>query len=146
MVYRGDKVIVSFFFEIIITRLKRMLGVYRLVRIQEGLLSVVLVLALSLVFSACGDSDSRKNADGNESVEHIFRGTVRQVVGDVQLKTLDGESSRLEVGHKFFEGSKLVAEPRASVVISVADGSALKMDGKIIFIRKTRKPFIDTCL
>ena len=130
VVYRGDKVIVSFFFEIIITRLKRMLGVYRLVRIQEGLLSVVLVLALSLVFSACGDSDSRKNANGSESVEHIFRGTVRQVVGDVQLKTFDGESSRLEVGHKFFEGSKLVAEPRASVVISVADGSALKMDGK----------------
>ena len=92
-VYRGEKVIVNFFYEIIITRLKRMFCVYRLKRCQEGLLNVVLVLFLSLVFSACGDSDSRKN-DRDGTAERIFKGTVREIVGEVQLKTFDGESNR----------------------------------------------------
>ena len=128
-VYRGEKVIVNFFFEIIITRLKRMFCVYRLKRCQEGLLNVVLVLFLSLVFSACGDSDSRKN-DRDGTAERIFKGTVREIVGEVQLKTFDGESNRLEVGQKIFEKNKVVVEPNASVVISVSDGSALMVDGK----------------
>lgn len=128
-VYRGEKVIVNFFFEIIITRLKRMFCVYRLKRCQEGLLNVVLVLFLSLVFSACGDSDSRKN-DRDGTAERIFKGTVREIVGEVQLKTYDGESNRLEVGQKVFEKNKVVVEPKASVVISVSDGSALMVDGK----------------
>ena len=128
-VYRGEKVIVNFFYEIIITRLKRMFCVYRLKRCQEGLLNVVLVLFLSLVFSACGDSDSRKN-DRDGTAERIFKGTVREIVGEVQLKTFDGESNRLEVGQKIFEKNKVVVEPNASVVISVSDGSALMVDGK----------------
>lgn len=128
-VYRGEKVIVNFFFEIIITRLKRMFCVYRLKRCQEGLLNVVLVLFLSLVFSACGDSDSRKN-DRDGTAECIFKGTVREIVGEVQLKTFDGESNRLEVGQKVFEKNKVVVELKASVVISVSDGSALMVDGK----------------
>lgn len=128
-VYRGEKVIVNFFFEIIITRLKRMFCVYRLKRCQEGLLNVVLVLFLSLVFSACGDSDSRKN-DRDGTAERIFKGTVREIVGEVQLNTFDGESNRLEVGQKIFEKNKVVVEPKASVVISVSDGSALMVDGK----------------
>ncbi|MBR2095811.1 MAG: FecR domain-containing protein [Fibrobacter sp.] len=121
--------IVNFFYEIIITRLKRMFCVYRLKRCQEGLLNVVLVLFLSLVFSACGDSDSRKN-DRDGTAERIFKGTVREIVGEVQLKTFDGESNRLEVGQKIFEKNKVVVEPNASVVISVSDGSALMVDGK----------------
>jgi hypothetical protein len=81
------------------------------------------------VFSACGDSDSRKN-DRDGTAERIFKGTVREIVGEVQLKTFDGESNRLEVGQKVFEKNKVVVEPKASVVISVSDGSALMVDGK----------------
>ena len=128
-VYRGEKVIVNFFFEIIITRLKRMFCVYRLKRCQEGLLNVVLLLFLSLVFTACGDSDSRKN-DRDGAAERIFKGTVREIMGEVQFKEFDGEFKRLEVGRKLFEKNKLVVEPEASVVISVSDGSALMVDGK----------------
>ncbi len=130
VVYRGEEVIVSFCFEIIITRLKRMCFAHRFKRNHEGLSSIVLVVVFSLIFSACGDSGSHKNANRDANAEYIFKGTVRQIVGDVQFKTSDGESGHLEVGHRIFEKNKIVAEPRSSVVISVSDGSALKMDGR----------------
>ena len=130
VVYRGENVFINFLVEIVIIRLKRLCYAHRFKRYRDGLSSVVLVLVLSLIFSACGDSGSHKNANRNDAnAEYIFKGTVRQIVGDVRFKTFDGESGHLEVGHKIFEKNKLAAEQKSSVVISVSEGSALKMDG-----------------
>ena len=63
VVYRGENVFINFLVEIVIIRLKRLCYAHRFKRYRDGLSSVVLVLVLSLIFSACGDSGSHKNAN-----------------------------------------------------------------------------------
>lgn len=106
---------------------------YQSKNIVKGLLETIIFLSFALMFVACEEtSDSTRNKIKGEkdSAVHIFRGTVCEVVGDVLLKSLDGDLNRLSVGQKIFEKNKLVTESRSSVVISVSDGSALKVEGK----------------
>lgn len=123
--------IVNFFSEIIITRLKCMFCIHQSKKKVKGLLCVVLCVFSFLMLVACEeDSDSPRGKPGESSAEHIFRGTVREIQGDALIRTRDGELGRLSVGQKIFEKNKLGTESKSSVVISVSDGSTLKMDGK----------------
>ena len=126
---RGGKVIVNFFFEILITRLKNMVGKNQAKIFRVGLLGLALVFAVS--FSACGDSESSKKESLNAVPEKpLFNGVVQSVVGDAHVKTADSHAKSLKVGLSVHEKSSIVTEAGSSVVISVDDGSALKTDGR----------------
>ena len=121
--------IVNFFFEILITRLKNMVGKNQAKIFRVGLLGLALVFAVS--FSACGDSESSKKESLNAVPEKpLFNGVVQSVVGDAHVKTADSHAKSLKVGLSVHEKSSIVTEAGSSVVISVDDGSALKTDGR----------------
>ena len=135
MVYRGDKVIVNFLFEIIITRLKHMYGNLRARIILNGLCGVVLLVVASLLFSACDEKTKqthKKNMGSTQNVvaTQIFKGHVKEIQGGARLKYLNGMPRSLSVGQKVFENNLLLTESGGALVLSVADGSAFKMDGK----------------
>ena len=121
--------IVNFFFEILITRLKNMVGKNQAKIFRVGLLGLALVFAVS--FSACGDSESSKKESLNAVPEKpLFNGVVQSVVGDAHVKTADSHAKSLKVGLSVHEKTSIVTEAGSSVVISVDDGSALKTDGR----------------
>ena len=124
---RGGKVIVNFFFEILITRLKNMVGKNQAKMYRAGLLGVALVFAVSL--SACGESSNKDNNVNTIPQKPVFNGVVRNIVGDARVKPVDDDATSLRVGLAVHERSTVVTEAGSSVVISVADGSALKTDG-----------------
>ena len=135
MVYRGDKVIVNFLFEIIITRLKHMYGNLRARISLNGLCGVVLLVVASLLFSACDEKTKqthKKNMGSTQNVvaTQIFKGHVKEIQGGARLKYLNGMPRSLSVGQKVFENNLLLTESGGALVLSVADGSAFKMDGK----------------
>ena len=91
-------------------------------------------LGIALVFSgflcACDeDADSKKKSNKALSDKHVFQATVREITGNARIK-FDGGAFSLKNGQKFFENSQLATGVSSSVVLSVADGSAFKMDGK----------------
>ena len=88
------------------------------------------VFAVSL--SACGDSfSSRKNEKVNVGPEKpVFTGVVWNILGNARVKVLDDDAIPLKVGQVVHEYSSVLTEPGSSIVISVADGSALKVDGR----------------
>lgn len=122
--------VVNFRFEFLITRLKNVVGNFQTNVLQAGLWGLVLFFAVSLC--ACdGDSDSlKKKTNNNFPEKHFFSGTVREINGDVVVKTSDGKLSTLKVGQRIFENSQLTTEVASSVVLSVSDGSAIKVEGK----------------
>lgn len=121
--------IVNFFFEILITRLKNMVGKNQAKIFRVGLLGLALVFAVS--FSACGDSESSKKESLNAVPEKpLFNGVVQSVLGDAHVKTADSHAKSLKVGLSVHEKSSIVTEAGSSVVISVDDGSAFKTDGR----------------
>jgi len=135
VVYRGDKVIVNFLFEIIITRLKHMYGNLRARISLNGLCGVVLLVVASLLFSACDEKTKqthKKNMGSTPNVvaTQIFKGHVKEIQGGARLKYLNGMPRSLSVGQKVFENNLLLTESGGALVLSVADGSAFKMDGK----------------
>ena len=104
-------------------------------RFLTGLLSLVLVFAVSLPFSACDEESAPANqktivASNDKTVRQFFKGVVLDVVGDAWLKSLDGAPVRFKAGQKIFEKSKITTESTSSVVLIVADGSVLKVEGK----------------
>ena len=135
MVYRGDKVIVNFLFEIIITRLKCMCGNLHTRINLNGLCGVVLLIVVSLLFTACDEKSKqthKKNKGSTQNVvaTQIFNGYVKDVRGGARLRYLNGMPRSLSVGQKVFEGNLLLTEAGASVVISSSEGSAIRIDGK----------------
>lgn len=133
-VYPQEKVIVNLSFSNFITRLKIMVNLHQTKSYLTGLLYFALVFAVSLPLIACdddADSSAKKSSEmvDDEAAKLIFRGIVREVNGDVSLKS-DGTLRHLGVNEKVFAKNQLVAEPASSVVISVSDGSVLKVDGK----------------
>ena len=135
VIYRGDNVIVNFLSEIIITRLKHMYGNLHTRMNLNGLWSIVLLIAVSLLFSACDDSskrNSKKNVASASNVvaTQIFKGVVKQAQGGARFKYLNGMPRSLSVGQKVFENNLLLTEAGSSVVISLSEGSAIRIDGK----------------
>ena len=122
--------IVNFFFEILITRLKNMVGKKQVKIVRVGLWGVALVFAVFL--SACGDSDSshKKNAANVIPEKSLFNGIVQNIVGEARLKLVDGDAMALKVGQTVNEKSSIVAETGSSVAIFAADGSVLKTEGR----------------
>jgi len=125
---RGGKVIVNFFFEILITRLKNMVEKFNAKIFGAGLLGMALVFAASL--SACGESSNTEKKLNSIPQKPVFNGVVRNIVGDARIKPVDDDATSLRVGLGVHERSTIVTEAGSSVVVSVADGSALKMDGR----------------
>ncbi|OWV19973.1 iron dicitrate transport regulator FecR [Fibrobacter sp. UWB4] len=121
--------IVNFFFEILITRLKNMVHCLHTKIYRVGLLGLILVV---LFLCACGDSEtSRKNESVQTAPENsFFNGIIRDIVGSARVKSADGAANKLNVGQLVHGKSSVVTEAGSSVVISVADGSALKIDGR----------------
>ncbi|SHK34585.1 FecR family protein [Fibrobacter sp. UWB12] len=120
--------ILNFIYEILITRLKNMVSSFRTDFLQAGLFGVALVFALSLI--ACDKDDpSKKNANKDLPLKHEFSAVVLDVTGDARIK-VDGEASNLSLGQNIYEKTQLTSGVASSVVLSVADGSALKIDGK----------------
>ena len=95
-----------------------------------GLSRIALFFASFLILSACEEDASQKNSNKNIPKKHVFSGTVREIRGDAWFRPFDGETSTLKVGQKLFEKTHLIAGVASSVVLSVSDGSAIKMDGK----------------
>jgi hypothetical protein len=93
-----------------------------------GLLGMALVFAASL--SACGESSNTEKKLNSIPQKPVFNGVVRNIVGDARIKPVDDDATSLRVGLGVHERSTIVTETGASVVVSVADGSALKMDGR----------------
>ena len=121
--------IVNFFFEILITRLKNMVENLHTKIYRDGLLGMILVLVVSLC--ACGDSDSSQEKNQKISlVNPLFNGVAFNVVGEAHVKFLDGTTATLNDGLNIHEKSSIVTQTGSSVVISVAEGSALKVDGR----------------
>lgn len=121
--------IVNFFFEILITRLKNMVHNLHIKIYRAGLLGLILVVVF---LCACGDSDaSRKNESVQTAPENsFFKGVIRDIVGNVRVKSAGGDASMLSIGQQVHGKSSVATEIGSSVVISVADGSALKIDGR----------------
>ena len=135
MVLKGDKVIVNFLFEIIITRMKLMYGNLRARINLSGLCGVVLLIIVSLLFSACDEKSKQtpkksKGTTQNVVATQIFRGHVKEIQGGARLKYLNGMPRSLSVGQKVFENNLLLTESGGALVLSVADGSAFKIVGK----------------
>lgn len=133
MVTEGENVVVSFFLKFIITRLKSMLIAQLSKTYRMGLWKIVVFSMLSLLLMACedeGNSTSKSDGLNGSQVQQIFKGVVLEIKGEASLKPFDGKSRPLKEGQRVFEKSKLVSEASSSVVLTVSDGSALKMDGK----------------
>ena len=133
MVTEGENVVVSFFLKFIITRLKFMLIAQLSKTYRMGLWKIVVFSMLSLLLMACedeGNSTSKSDGFNGSQVQQIFKGVVLEIKGEASLKPFDGKSRPLKEGQRVFEKSKLISEASSSVVLTVSDGSALKMDGK----------------
>ena len=123
--------IVNFFFEILITRLKNMVGLFRTKSFRAGMLGMALVFAVSLC--ACDDSSHKNDNVDIAPEKNVFNGVVRGVVGQARVKSADGAANALSVGLTVHEKSTIVTDAGSSVVFSIADGSALKTDGRSEF-------------
>lgn len=116
--------VLNFFFEIFITRLKNMVAICLTKFFRVGAWGVAFVLSGTLC--ACDDENkTNKVLPG----KHVFNATVREITGDSRI-IIDGDASSLNVGQDVFEKMQLATGVASSVVLSVADGSAFKMDGK----------------
>lgn len=119
----------------IITRLNNMYSNLQARISLNGLWCMVLVLVASLLLTACDEkskSSHKKNAatSQNALVSQIFKGVVKDLKGGARLKALNGMPRSLSVGQKVFEKNLFLTEAGASVVLSVSDGSAVRIDGK----------------
>ncbi len=135
VIYRGDNVIVNFLSEIIITRLKHMYGNLHTRMNLNGLWSIVLLIAVSLLMTSCEEKSKQthkknKGSTQNVVVAQIFKGHVKKIQGGARLKYLNGMPRSVSVGQKVFENNMLLTEAGGGLVLSVADGSAFMMDGK----------------
>lgn len=119
--------ILNFFFEILITRLKNMVAIFRSIFFRVGVLGFALVLSCAL--SAC--DEEKKNANNVLPETKVFNATVREITGDAKI-IIDGDAYSLSVGQNVCEKTQLESGFASSVVLSVADGSALKVDGKSV--------------
>lgn len=119
--------VLNFFFEIFITRLKNMVAICLTKFFRVGAWGVAFVLSGAL----CACDGEKKNANKVLSEKHVFNATVREIMGDAKI-IIDGDAYSLDVGQNVFEKTQLEAGVASSVVLSVADGSALKVDGKSV--------------
>ncbi len=119
--------VLNFFFEIFITRLKNMVVIFQTKFFRVGAWGTALVLSGTL----CACDGEKKNANKVLSNKHVFNASVREIMGDAKI-IIDGDAYSLDVGQNVFEKTQLEAGVASSVVLSVADGSALKVDGKSV--------------
>ena len=127
--------IVNFLSEIIITRLKHMYGNLHTRMNLNGLWSIVLLIAVSLLMTSCEEKSKQthkknKGSTQNVVVAQIFKGHVKKIQGGARLKYLNGMPRSVSIGQKVFENNMLLTEAGGGLVLSVADGSAFMMDGK----------------
>ena len=102
-----------------------MVAIFQTKLFRVGALGTALVLSGAL----CACDGEKKNANKVLSDKHVFNATVREITGDAKI-IIDDEAYSLSVGQNVFEKTQLETGVASSVVLSVADGSALKVDGK----------------